>query len=79
MLAYFETLDLDYRIIETGIGGLHDKTNVIDPIISCLLYTSKTLKNQNIFIATWTVPNLKEYQRLIDLGVDIIISNEYFK
>ena len=29
--------------------------------------------------ATWTVPNFKEYQRLIDLGVDIIISNEYFK
>ena len=36
MLAYFETLDLDYRIIETGIGGLHDKTNVIDPIISVI-------------------------------------------
>ena len=36
MLAYFETLDLDYRIIETVIGGLHDKTNVIDPIISVI-------------------------------------------
>ena len=36
MLAYFQTLDLDYRIIETGIGGLHDKTNVIDPIISAI-------------------------------------------
>ena len=36
MLAYFETLDLDYRIIETGIGGLHDKTNVIDSIISVI-------------------------------------------
>ena len=36
MLAYFETSDLDYRIIETGIGGLHDKTNVIDPIISVI-------------------------------------------
>ncbi|MDE6952602.1 MAG: FolC protein [Erysipelotrichales bacterium] len=36
MLAYFEALDLDYHIIETGIGGLHDKTNVIDPIVSAI-------------------------------------------
>lgn len=36
MLAYLQSLDLDYRIIETGIGGLNDKTNVIDPIISAI-------------------------------------------
>ena len=36
MLDYFQSLDLDYRIIETGIGGAHDKTNVIDPIISAI-------------------------------------------
>lgn len=36
MLAYFQDEDLDYRIIETGIGGLNDKTNVIDPIISAI-------------------------------------------
>lgn len=36
MLAYFQSLDLDYRIIETGIGGLHDKTNVIDPIVGAI-------------------------------------------
>ncbi len=30
-------------------------------------------------IAVWTVPSLKEYKRLKELGVDIIISNEYFK
>lgn len=36
MLDYFQNHDLDYRIIETGIGGLHDKTNVIDPIISAI-------------------------------------------
>ncbi len=39
----------------------------------------QNLKANGIQIATWTVPNFKEYQRLIDLGVDIIISNEYFK
>lgn len=37
------------------------------------------LKSNHIFIATWTVPTFKEYQRLKELGVDIIISNEYFK
>lgn len=36
MLAYFEDHDLDYRIIECGIGGLHDKTNVIDARISAI-------------------------------------------
>lgn len=36
MLAYFQEQELDYRIIETGIGGLNDKTNVIDPIISAI-------------------------------------------
>lgn len=29
MLKYFNESDLDFRIIETGIGGLNDKTNVI--------------------------------------------------
>ncbi|MCD7950422.1 MAG: glycerophosphodiester phosphodiesterase [Erysipelotrichaceae bacterium] len=37
----------------------------------------KKLKQNNMKIATWTVPNIKEYQRLQD--VDIIISNEYLK
>jgi folylpolyglutamate synthase/dihydrofolate synthase len=36
MLDYFQSSDLDYRIIETGIGGLNDKTNVIDPVISAI-------------------------------------------
>lgn len=36
MLAYFSSLDLDYRIIETGIGGIRDKTNVIEPIVSAI-------------------------------------------
>ena len=36
MLDYFSTHDLDYRIIECGIGGANDKTNVIWPIISAI-------------------------------------------
>lgn len=30
MLVYFSRLQLDYHIIECGIGGLYDKTNVLD-------------------------------------------------
>lgn len=36
------------------------------------------LKQSKIKIATWTVPNLKEYERLKEWGVDIIISNDIF-
>ena len=36
MLRYFDEEDLDFRIIETGIGGLNDKTNVIDSICSVI-------------------------------------------
>lgn len=39
----------------------------------------KDFKQNHIQVAVWTVKNLKEYERLKDLGVDIIISNEYFK
>lgn len=36
MLDYFNMEDLDFRIIETGIGGLRDKTNVIEPVITAI-------------------------------------------
>lgn len=36
MLRYFDQEDLDYRIIETGIGGLNDKTNVIGSVCSAI-------------------------------------------
>lgn len=36
MLDYFASQDLDFRIIECGIGGAHDKTNVIDPIVTAI-------------------------------------------
>lgn len=36
MLHYFGEESLDYRIIETGIGGLNDKTNVINSICSVI-------------------------------------------
>ena len=33
---YFQKKDIDYAIIEVGIGGTLDSTNVIDPIISVI-------------------------------------------
>jgi len=36
MLTYFNELDLDYHIIECGIGGLTDKTNVIDSQVAVI-------------------------------------------
>lgn len=37
------------------------------------------LKSKGIMIAVWTVLNKQKYQRLKELGVDIIISNEYLR
>lgn len=36
MLKYFDQHDLDYRVIETGIGGREDKTNVIESTLSAI-------------------------------------------
>ncbi len=36
MLRYFDDEELDVRIIETGIGGKDDKTNVVDSYISAI-------------------------------------------
>ncbi|MCD7892620.1 MAG: glycerophosphodiester phosphodiesterase [Erysipelotrichaceae bacterium] len=37
------------------------------------------LKQNNMIIATWTVPNMNEYLRLKDLGVNTVIANRLFK
>ena len=63
MLAYFQSLDLDYRIIETGIGGMNDKTNVIDPIVSAITNIGLIIKsNWVIFMILsmkkWALLNL---------------------
>ena len=36
MLYYFNELDLDYHVIECGIGGLNDKTNVIQSQVAVI-------------------------------------------
>ncbi|MCD8027415.1 MAG: glycerophosphodiester phosphodiesterase [Erysipelotrichaceae bacterium] len=39
----------------------------------------KNLKQNNITIATWTVPNKNEYKKLKEQNIDMIISNEYLE
>lgn len=34
--AYFAETSVDYAVIETGIGGRHDSTNVISPVLSII-------------------------------------------
>lgn len=36
MLTYFNELDLDFHVIECGIGGLNDKTNVISSKVAVI-------------------------------------------
>jgi dihydrofolate synthase / folylpolyglutamate synthase len=43
---YFEEQQIDYAIIETGLGGLLDSTNIISPILSVI--TNIGLDHQNI-------------------------------
>lgn len=36
MLDYFVKMEVDYAIIEVGIGGTYDSTNIIDPLVSVI-------------------------------------------
>ena len=36
MLSYFSQKSLDYLIVETGMGGRFDKTNIIQPCLSVI-------------------------------------------
>ena len=61
------------ELLENHITAFHPRYNYLNE------KTVLDLKQNHIIIATWTVPSFREYQRLKRLGVDIIISNEYFK
>lgn len=61
------------ELMENHIQAFHVRYNFLNQ------KRMEILKQNHKQIATWTVPNLKEYERLKALGVDILISNEYFK
>lgn len=46
MLLYFRDKKIDYGVIEVGLGGLNDATNIIDPILSVI--TSISYDHMNL-------------------------------
>lgn len=62
-----------YELLNYHINAIHPRYSFVNQD------RMEQLEENDIRVAVWTVPNFKEYKRLKDLGVDIIISNEYFK
>ena len=43
---YFRDKNVDFAVVEVGLGGRYDATNIVDPVISII--TNVTLEHQNI-------------------------------
>ncbi|MFA6843747.1 MAG: folylpolyglutamate synthase/dihydrofolate synthase family protein [Bacilli bacterium] len=79
MFLYFKDKKVDYAIIETGIGGTYDSTNVVTPIVTAITSISydhaemlgKTLENiakNKLGIVKQDVPLVTLYnEKIIDL------------
>ncbi|KRN88979.1 bifunctional folylpolyglutamate synthase/dihydrofolate synthase [Ligilactobacillus ceti] len=52
MFLYFAKKDIDYLLVEVGIGGTYDSTNVIHPILSII--TNVAYDHQNLLGGTLT-------------------------
>ena len=82
MLYYFHELDLDYHVIECGIGGLNDKTNVIKSkvaVISNIGYDHQFMLGDTLLeIASHKVGIVKEGVPLFTTEQNKEILN-YFK
>ena len=49
-LSHFQNKDVDFAVIETGLGGRLDATNVIKPLVS--LITSISLDHMDLLGST---------------------------
>jgi dihydrofolate synthase/folylpolyglutamate synthase len=67
---YFVTNDVDYAVIETGLGGRLDATNVIKPLASVI--TSISLEHTNI-LGTSIEEITAEKAGIIKIGVPVFI------
>lgn len=70
----------EYSLKKKNIETIENHIFYVHPKYTML--KDKTMlfyKQNNIEVATWTVPNKDEYLRLKKLGVKISISNEYFE
>lgn len=75
-VAYLMEYNYEKRkkeLLENNVQAFHPRYNYLT------LKRIKELKKHQIIIGCWGVLTNKQYQRLKELGVDIIISNEYFK
>lgn len=72
MLKYFDKEELEYRIIETGIGGKNDKTNVIDSIISAIT----NIGYDHQFMLGDTLEEIADHKAGIIKGNQIFLTTE---
>ncbi len=69
-----EDYDLKYKeLLKYNIKGFHPRYDFLDKKRVGLL------KNNGIFISTWTIKSKDDYNKLDKMGVDICISNKFLK
>lgn len=69
---YFQRKNVDYAVIEVGIGGRYDATNIIDPVVSVITNVSGEHKS----VLGETVTDIAfEKAGIIKSGIPIITSN----
>jgi dihydrofolate synthase/folylpolyglutamate synthase len=72
-LEYFLKMDCDYIVVETGLGGRLDATNIITPIVSII--TNIGLDHQHILGATKT-EIAKEKAGIIKSDVPVVVGEK---
>ncbi len=69
-MAYFSDKNVDIAIIETGLGGRLDSTNVIIPVVSVITNISK---DHTQFLGNTLVKIAKEKAGIIKLKIPVVI------
>lgn len=73
-LAYFRDMKVDYAIIEVGLGGRLDSTNIITPILSVITNISK---DHVQFLGDTLEAIASEKAGIIKPGVPVVIGDVY--
>lgn len=81
--AYFSSKEVDFSVIETGLGGRFDATNVIDkklPVLTNLSYDHSNILGRNIFnIIDEKLGIVKEDNDVIFVGQNRKFINDYIR
>ena len=70
--AYFRDMHVDYAIIEVGLGGRLDSTNIITPVLSVITNISK---DHTQFLGNTLEEIAGEKAGIIKLGVPVVIGD----